>query len=293
MNQVVFRGKTFTVTGGDGTLPIVKQFLIQIGGECELSAAQLEKHAVFLCNKQGGGGEIFDAATPTGEWSKQVVHMHLAQVCSVCQIDAKNDIGAEYDGAVFTLFCGHTLHRACFEKMENKTCPLCRNAVLQQPPPVQQNEPPIAFSVSADRNIHVPKWSTEENSHYLIAQEQTVAFPVGHGMMILHSEPMSGANRYRFLVRMAEDIYCSAALLLRKQPASLCDFGRDFHVCKPLRENMSRKTVYFNVDMSTRVAQYHFGNPNYITTLCNLPPTVYLACVTKHCEATICSLSQF
>lgn len=339
--RVVFRGKAFELPLVEANerlrsaakVSIAKRFLTLVAAECELSAQQLEKHAVFVVTDDSDAGEkrVLDADSPYDSWANEAVQMHLSQVCSVCQIDAENDIGAEYDAAVFTLFCGHTMHRACFEKLANKSCPLCRNALLEVQRQQQQAEgqerqqheeaeqaqervQPIlvrlrtvtltpTFSVgrevaTATSSFVVPKWSDSDNAliargAYRLSSDQTVAHPDGNGMMILHSEPLGEGKRYRFAVQMNEEPYCAAALLSSKQEPGTRSFGSDFRICKPLHDNLGHRTVHFDVDMDTRVAKYRFGANDPVKTITGLSETVFVACSVKHKEASIRPLAQF
>ena len=306
--RVVFRGKTFELQldearerlRSSASVPVAKRFLNLIGNECELSAQQLAKHAVFMDSENNA----VDASAPYNFWAGQLVHMHLSQVCSVCQIDAENDVGTEYDGAVFTMFCGHPLHRACFEKMTNKSCPLCRDTQLelqrrqeeereQQRQQEQRNQVQAAEVSSSLVSYLVPKWSAADSTGYRLTNDRAVAHPDGHGMLILHSEPLVDGHHYRFTVQMDDQVYCAAALLLSKQPSSNRNFGGDFNICKPLHDNFGKRPVHMEVDMRARVAKYRFGDSDAVNTITGLPATVYVACAVKHESAMLRPLSGF
>ena len=298
--QVKFRSKIYelqVIANGHRIVlpkPIREIFLDIIGRECELSVEKFQSHAVFVLQD----GTIFNDTSYLFEnWIEKKISLHLSRVCSVCQIDT--DIGAEFDGKTFTLFCGHTLHRACLEKMEKKNCPLCRDGMLQvqheqlraeaQNHLAQQSQhaSEIQLSDTSSESFFVPKWSILENvPNYQILDYQATARPNTTGMFIVQSEPLEDNKKYQFVVQMNEEPYCAAALSVLKISPGNRNFGRDFSTCVPLQKNLGKKNVYMYVDMQARVAKYHFGD-NVIETIENLPLSVYVICAVKHQPVTL------
>jgi hypothetical protein len=54
-----------------------------------------------------------------------------SQTCSICldDVDADDEINGGIPNCV-TCKNGHYLHRQCFDKMQNRTCPQCREPVV-------------------------------------------------------------------------------------------------------------------------------------------------------------------
>jgi hypothetical protein len=302
---ISFRGKQFQLALNNNSFN-VGQFIELIAGdpECELTVGQLQQHILFARRSLDGRFEPIDAnelLSPRTR-SEFLFVAHLQRVCPICQTTSEDDvsenIGDEYDGAVFTLFCSHTVHRACFAQMSDRRCPLCRDAALSAPPATLVQ--PIQVQSSAPTVYAMPEWCREDNSalpetgrYVLSADGNRIATSQGHGMFIFHSAPLSGERHYRFTVTMDPPYYCSATLLTAKQPLSHRDFGRDYAICPPLRENIHEAVVHFDIDMDRQTARIDFpsrtrgsNRPRFLEWH-NLPDTVYLACVVKSGTAVI------
>ena len=260
---------------------ISNRFLLLIARDVELTLAQLEKHAVFVRQRK--------ILSNSSDWSGRCF-MHLKQICSVCQV-SENDYGTDTDGLIFTMYCGHTLHRDCFDSLPQKNCPLCRNSSLINTSSSTSNR---AFSYISSTPVvvtpyptcFIPRWDVNDNAllayPYQILDNGYTARPT-KGMLILHTEPFTPGFFYKFSIYMSSAPYCAAALLIgSKQDRSARDFGSNYDCCSVLREKIGKDKVDFVIDMVNKTAKYRYHNGDGEVTINNIQDNVYLAIAVKY-----------
>ena len=297
MSQVFFRGKSYTIDiSNDNSkkrlrsgqsvenFPILNRFIYMIAKDVELNLSQLENHAVFVEQ-----GKIISKFSDRSS----VIFMHLKQICSVCQI-TENDFGTDTDGPIFTMFCGHTIHRSCFDSLTQKNCPLCRNSSLNISS--SSNASTSSYSLVSSNptvvtpypSFFIPRWDANDNAclsnPYQILDNGYTARP-SKGMMILHTEQFTTGLIYKFSVHMSSQPYCAAVLMIgNRQDKKSRDFGADFQCCPTLHEKIGKDKIDFVIDMIRKTAICTYNMTSYgggEIKFENLPEKVYVAVAVK------------